>query len=376
MRVVMPPWLLARGLVLVAVVAAYFIFAGFIDRCDLRPCIDPDKQGVVSTVAGPDQGLTSWDAWWYIRIARGGYDELLPESVRYWPLYPMLISTGASALFGSETAASLIISNLAAIAAGVLLFYLCRREKADEATATRAVWVMTLAPPAFVMVMAYTEPIAIAAAIAGFLAIRSDRWGWATAAGVVAGAVRPTGLFLLVPYLVEAFRTVGSTNLRGKVLRVVGVASPVAATAGYLAWTGARFGDPWLPFTVQNQANGRGEFRLPFLTILDAAWRTVSEARIDLGLHLLWLGLSVFLVVRTFRYWPASYGAFAAATVLQAISTTNLNSFERYALAAFPLSMTVALLLKDQGRERILLVLSAVALCAYATAAFISGYVP
>ncbi len=375
-RATLPPWLLARALVLVGIVAAYFVFAMFIEQCDLTPCIQPESQSLASTVAGPDQGLTSWDAWWYIRIARNGYDELLPEAVRYWPLYPAAIRFGAWILLGSETIAALVLSNAAAFVLGILLYHLMTREGAGADAARRAVWLTMLAPPAFVLAMAYTEPIAIGLAVAVFLAMRSGNWGWTAVLGFISGSVRPTALFLMAPILFEAIRSLRAASPRQRLLRAAAVISPAASTAAYLVWAGDRFGDPLLPFTVQNQANGRGGFQFPLTTLLDAGVRLFTENRIDLGLHLLWALLFGVLIVKTFRKWPASYGIYAAVSVIQAISTTNLNSLERYGLAAFPLAMTAATMIPEGRAWRIALVMSGVALLSYATAAFISGYVP
>ena len=57
---------------------------------------------------------------------------------------------------------------------------------------------MALAPPAFVLVMGYTEAIALCALLGAILAARARRWEVVVACGLAAGLARPTGI-LLVP---------------------------------------------------------------------------------------------------------------------------------------------------------------------------------
>ena len=89
-----------------------------------------------------------------------------------------------------------------------------------------------------------------------------------------------------------------------------------------------------------------------------------------------WLVLVVVLIVICFRTWPASYGALAAAGIASAIVSSNLDSFERYALAAFPLVLVASSLTASHRVERAVLVLSGAAMTLYALLAFLHAYVP
>ena len=62
--------------------------------------------------------------------------------------------------------------------------------------------------------------------------------------------------------------------------------------------------------------------------------------------------------------------------MLVALSGTNLDSFERYALSAFPITVAAATLLKNRSLERVVLVLSAAGLAAYALLALLNVLVP
>ena len=82
------------------------------------------------------------------------------------------------------------------------------------------------------------------------------------------------------------------------------------------------------------------------------------------------------LVVVCFRRLPASYGWFSLAVVASAMTSANLDSFERYALSAFPLTIAVALIAHTRWTARLVIAGSAVAMTGYATLAFVHAYVP
>jgi hypothetical protein len=67
---------------------------------------------------------------------------------------------------------------------------------------------------------------------------------------------------------------------------------------------------------------------------------------------------------------------FAAATLAFALAGSNLDSFERYALSAFPLTMAAAVLCRGPRVERAVLVLLPAALAGYALLAFMNISVP
>jgi hypothetical protein len=81
-------------------------------------------------------------------------------------------------------------------------------------------------------------------------------------------------------------------------------------------------------------------------------------------------------VLVCWRRLPAPYTLFSAAVVATALAGSNLDSFERYALSAFPLSIAGALLLREPQVERTVLTLLAAGLAGYALLAFLNISVP
>jgi hypothetical protein len=78
----------------------------------------------------------------------------------------------------------------------------------------------------------------------------------------------------------------------------------------------------------------------------------------------------------TFRRWPASYGAFAAAVLALALSAHNLGSFERYGLFAFPLVLSLATVSSEPRVERAVLAAAGAALAGFTVLILLGAFVP
>ncbi len=82
--------------------------------------------------------------------------------------------------------------------------------------------------------------------------------------------------------------------------------------------------------------------------------------------------LVALMVVR----WPASFGGYAVVTLVAALTAEHLGSFERYIFGAFPVVVALAAVGRSERVDRVVLVVSAVAMGGYALAAFVGAYVP
>ncbi len=154
------------------------------------------------------------------------------------------------------------------------------------------------------------------------------------------------------------------------------VAAPVLGTGLYLGWVWSQFGDPWLPFRVQQQLGHRGAVVFP----LTAMWHNLTSVahghHLGSGLHVPWVVLSVALVVVAFRRLPRSYALFAASVLIVSLTSANLDSFERYALGAFPLVVAASTLTSRRGIEAVVLALAGLGMAGYAMLAFVGVSVP
>ncbi len=321
-------------------------------------------------------GLVSWDAGWYWRIAAGGYDSIPKEGLRFFPLVPLLARAGGWLPGISVRLSLLLVVNASALAAGFLVYELVRREQRPHAVASRAVWIMYLAPPAFVLVMGYAEALMMTAALVALLALRGGRWWIAAAAGIVAGMTRPVGLLLVVPALVEVYRTRHGTTARDFYGRAATVLGPVAGAGAYLVWAERRTGDLLYPIRVQQASARRGGWIDPVRAVWRAARDLGSGDHLSAGIHLVTAAALVALVVTLWRHWPASFTAYAIAAVVLGLSAHNLDSLERYSLSTVPLTFAAAELVGRGTREQIALVALGATLVAFSVLAFSGVLVP
>jgi len=358
------PWLTARVITL---------FALAIAKYEVRQYHITNVKAVLET----HYGLLGSDAGWYQTIAAHGYGLLPRSAIRFFPLLPLL-DRGLSDITSLTVGiASLLISNAASLLLGIGIYALVRAEFPDKVLARRAVWLIMLAPPAFVFVMGYSEALLVLLAVVFFLNIRRGNWWWAGLFGYLAGTARPIGCLLAVPAVIEvvrSFRTDRWSRWPGKVAAIV---SSVAGTVTYLGWVSAEHEGGFLqPLKIQQQQAHHGALTDPASTIYHALANLAHGHHIGDGLHVPWIGVALILIVLAFWRLPASYGAFALCVVVIALSGSNLDSFERYALSAFPLVIAASTLLRSARVAGATYVLCGAAMALYAVLAFQGAYVP
>jgi hypothetical protein len=366
------PFALARVVVLGALGLAHFI----VDRAH------PSTPGVAARV---HEGLLGWDAGFYETIARVGYHPLGSESLRFFPAVPVLTHALAWLPGLDDGAALILLSNVAAFVATVLLFALVRRETGDALVARRSIWFLSLGPAAFVLVMGYAESTLLCLSIGCFLALRpavaalgSSRRPNFALAGLLAffGALtRPIGVLLAVAVAVELVRWWVRLGRGDRLAGLGAVVAPLAGLVVFGLWAHHEVGDLFAPLRVQVESGHHGGLSDPFVTLFHDA-KGIFHGHVGTGLHVPWVVVAVGLLVVCWRRLPASYTLFAAAVMGVALAGSNLDSFERYALSAFPLTVAGALVCRGPRVERVVLVVLPAALAGYSLLAFLNISVP
>lgn len=364
------PFLLARVAVLGSLAMAHFI-------------VDRTHPATAGTAARVHEGLLGWDAGWYESIARAGYAPLGRESLRFFPAVPLLTHALAALPGLGYGAALLLLSNAAAFGATVLFFVLVRRETGQLPVARRATWFFSLAPASYVLVMGYAESTLLCLSIGMFLALRpspSDekarpRFGLAALLGFAAALTRPIGVLLLLVVAVELVRWWIRLGRTERVRGLVATAAPVVGVLAFLGWADHVVGDLWAPLRVQLESAHHGGISDPFVTLWHDS-RGLLHHHVGTALHVPWVLVAVLLLVYCWRRLPAPYTVYAAAIMAVALAGTNLDSFERYVLSAFPLTMAAALLCRGPRVERAVLVLLPAALVGYSLLSFLNISVP
>ncbi len=396
------PFAVARIVVLGALGMAHFV----VDRTH------PASPGVALRV---HQGLLGWDAGWYETIARTGYAPLGSQSLRFFPALPLFTHVLAWVPGVHDGAALVVLANLAAFVATALLFLLARRELGDRDMARRSIWILSLLPSAFVLVMGYAESMLLLFAIGCFLALRPVRSSIAgpaiagssfagpfvagsspvvaaetesvqtsdprphfAVAGVLAFAAaltRPIGVLLALAVAAELIRWWPRLHRSARIVGLVAFWAPFLGLVAFLAWSRHVVGDWWAPLRVQLQNSHHGGLADPFSTLYHDATGLLHH-HVGTALHVPWVLLALAMLLVCWRRLPAPYTLFAGAVLAVAVSGANLDSFERYALSAFPLSMAAATILTGSRIERAVLSLLAAALAGYALLAFLNISVP
>jgi len=203
--------------------------------------------------------LTSWDAVYYLGIARDGYQAgpvngPYPETV-FFPLYPALTAAVAAPLGGDLPLGGVLAANAAGLLGLLGTYALARRRLSRDATLL-AVALVALGPGAVAFSMAYSDSLFLALVIGAFLA--AGRGGTAGRSGLawravvgalalLAGLTRLQGAFLFVP-LLWLFAQQDRGRPRWSWLAALGAPLGLAA---YCLWIGNLTGDPLGPILAQ-----------------------------------------------------------------------------------------------------------------------------
>ena len=353
MRVALAAWAEAR----IYVAAAYIITTAVVNRLEPPPDFTPVSDG-----------LLAWDGRWYEAIATGGYADAADPALRFFPLWPVL--GRAASWLGIGTGVALVImANAAALAAGVLLHRLVVSETGDQRLARRAVRLLALAPPSFVLVLAYSEALYLTLAFSMFLLARRQRWWAAAAVGYLAGLTRPVGALLAVPAAVMAW----PERSQRRVGALAAVVAPLAGAATFGLWAQGALGDASAPFDRQREL--RGDLVEPVSRLVRGAWR---GARGDTGelLHFLAAIALIALAVVAARRLSRPLALYAVISLALLLAAENLNSLERYALSAFPLMIAAAMVSRHRWLDRWIVGAAGAGMVCLATLAFHGVYVP
>ena len=287
-----------------------------------------------------------WDALWFLRIADQGY-QIDDGSAAFFPLYPATVRLVSEAMGGHRLPAALLVSNLAFLAALVVVYRLTEFEFGTS-RARRTVLYLSLFPTAFFFFAPYSESLFLLLAAASIYAARRSSWLWAGVCGALASATRSIGLVLVAALAIEAIRYgFAGRDARERVKRwtrgLAAAALVATGTGAYLAYWKITEGDWWVP--LQKQGGWAREFSLPWETLAQASGQALKFIGVfPGGYHLLdWL---IVLVVAAAAVWvalraAASYGVYVWLSLVIPLSFVfggrPLMSVTRFAITMFPL---------------------------------------
>jgi hypothetical protein len=306
----------------------------------------------------PPLGWARYDAGWYAHIATQGYSYTpgAQSPVAFFPAYPLVLR-GLNALGLDTYLAGVLVTMVCGLLA-LVLFVHWARTRAEEEAARDAGLLLALYPCAFFLYGAmYSDALFLLLIVAAFLLLERGQLLPAVLLAAVATAVRPVAPALVLGLLARRLEWKHERGQRWSGVDLL----PVLAAAGFLLYVfylWRTFGEP-LAFVKVQSAPGWDQM---------PGWRTWAKVRwfhsfsrdMPVGDFLRLAGHAAATLGALALVWPTArrlgwgYGLYSAAIVgLPALSSKDFMGMGRYLLAAFPLFLTLALMLRERPRLRL-----------------------
>jgi hypothetical protein len=314
-----------------------------------------------------------WDADWFLKIARDGYD---PTSAAFFPLYPLVVwALGSSVV--TATLVSLVAGGLAAWALAEIAPGLARD----------STLLLALFPTAFVLTSVYSDGLFLALSAWSFLfALRGQSWR-AGIAGALACATRLVGLALLPALVLLLWRT------PRKLVPLVLLPAAVALYALYLE---RRLGDAFAFSHAQVtwdreaatlgpltglwwaiEAGGHGARDVLFQLPRGGGFTQPQQIHFWNAVHLVLLVPAAWLTWVAWRRVSRAAGLYSLTTLVFVLAVPSrgfpLVSLPRFLLGDFPVILALATVLQDRPRARQWTLIGFAAASAVAGVAFSRG---
>ena len=146
-----------------------------------------------------------WDSLRHVRLIKFGYSGAGSDKTDIvgFPLYPWTVKL-FTFVFGDTLSSAFIVSGLATVAAGLLLYRLVRTDFSDS-IGRNSVFFLFIFPTSHFLHINYNESLFIALTLGCFLAARRDRWLLAGILGALICLTRLNGLVIIPALLAEMF---------------------------------------------------------------------------------------------------------------------------------------------------------------------------
>lgn len=187
-------------------------------------------------LSAPEQFWTRWDADHYVGLIENWYvNEGDPRlHIVFFPLFPMLgrllhLTTGIS-----PTACGYIVSNLAFIGCGIVMFRLTEITYGKN-TGLKALWFMNLSPLTLFCSLPYTESVFMLTTLLAVYFARRKKFAAAVIMGALAANSRMVGMATAIPIFYELLSSVKEKTFKSYALAVLKVLPVSLGLLAYLA---------------------------------------------------------------------------------------------------------------------------------------------
>ncbi len=290
-------------------------------------------------ISGYPQWLWQWgnfDGVHYLTVARHGYAGLINGEQVFFPVYPLLIKL-VSFLTGNLFLAGLLIANVSALLAAILLYKLVSRDLNKNVAFWSVIFLFAF-PTSFFFGAVYTEALFLLLLLLAFF-LPGIAGG---IAGLLAGGVRLVGAFLAPTAIFKPLN-------RWRIIAAGGVLS-------YMFYLWRQFGNPLLFLFNQGAfKNARANTLSGLVTPPQVLYRylriflTASVTHYDFWVAVLeftaflfGVGILTWLTVR--RKVPLSYLVYSWPALVLPVFSGTLSSLPRYLLTVFPVFIGLALI--------------------------------
>ncbi len=295
--------------------------------------------------------LHHWDSDWYASIATRGYffEPGKQSSVAFFPLYPLAIRA-VMALGLTPFLAGTLVTLLAAFLAVALFYEWAKRLQNSDAPLATAL--LLLYPfSIYLFGIVYSDALYLFCAVNAFFALEKNQPFRAAAFGTLGTMCRPIAPALVIGLLVRSLERRGA--LRHIRLRDLIPALAVSGFLAYLIFLQYQFHDALAWVHVEgapgwdHTPGWRTWAKLEWFRVMFP--RVAPLVAIRLGAHALVTVTALALSLVTIRKLGWGYGLYCLAAIgIPAVSSKDFQGLGRYVIAAFPLFLTVSILLRQR----------------------------
>ena len=298
-----------------------------------------------------------WDAGWYYRIARVGYEwdrrAEGQQNIAFFPLYPIavrLLGRVLGASNGAYVLAGLLISHAAFLWSLMLLYQLARATLGDDGAGRAAVMLLACYPFSIFHGALYTESLFLLGTLGAVLEIHRGRPGRAMTWGLLAGLTRPNGFLLSATLALIALARWRATRVPASIRQALPTAAvvvaPVVGVALYSLFIWQLTGNPLEWREEQSKWGREFEGAAPAREMVDAVGRDGVLAYVAANPYNVLNGIAataaVALIVPVGLRLGLAYSVFLALNLLPPLALGGTMSMGRFTATMFPLFLWLA----------------------------------
>ena len=299
-----------------------------------------------------------WDTIHYLEIAENGYRSDALDTA--WPpVYPLLIKL-FSLGFLPTLIAGLMVSNIAAIAALILL-YLLVTDIWDESIARDTLFWLSIFPTAFYLVAAYSESLFLVFSLGCLFAFRKNKYLLAACLGSLTVLTRLQGILLILPMaweIVDAFFKRKERHFSKYLHYAIPILFILVSFIGFSLYVhfGLHAEWPWLKFkTDWKQSLGwPWEGIIGNFTSLTFRHITTEFSPVSRFYNLILVLIAIMVLILARKKIPVFFLIYSAGMMLSVLTTVDelklLVGSSRYLLVIFPIMIAYAIIIKKRWK--------------------------